>query len=501
MSAAVSLTAEPVRRLVGFDTAGEPFVSGDRVLRGIFRGNAEAVREVLSICERNDLFSCGIVQTRELQPDPHPELGYEMVLEHRRIPFVTYPHEWPASMFRDAALFHIDLFKKLAAHGLTLKDWHPYNILFEGTVPVFVDFTSIVKAEDLERQPYLSRARDMRAGGMWNATAAAIYEMYRLTFEPYFGLPLAMMQGGRVSEARMRLFYTTLNAADSVIARREAFVDHPVARARYELDDLRLRAALAEKSPAKQKFFSRLRKIIADRDVAVTGSAYSTYYEEKREAFSVDPGPEWTNKQRVVHDALKRFAPETVLDLGCNTGWFSLLAAKLGSSVVAVDLDEACVDRLYATARRDGLRVLPLVANLTDPLPELFARSYDGEPSLSLIGGDTAVIRAPAKRLRCDMVMALAVVHHLALGQGLTFGAVASILSDLSSRYLCVEFIAIEDRTVANDPWFFPSYNAAPADHDWYTRDNFVEALRKHFTTVEALPSFPDTRTMLVCTK
>src|SRR5688500_4898470 len=92
-----------VRRLVGFDTAGEPFVSGDRVLRGIYRGNADTVRRVLRTCEKHDLFSHGIVATRELAENPHPELAYEMVLEHERIPFVSYPHEWSASMFKEAA--------------------------------------------------------------------------------------------------------------------------------------------------------------------------------------------------------------------------------------------------------------------------------------------------------------------------------------------------------------------------------------------------------------
>ncbi len=81
-----------VRRLVGFDTAGEPFVSGDRVLRGIYRGHAESVRHVLTVLIKNDLFKHGIVATRELGENPHRELDYEMVLEHERIPFITFPH-------------------------------------------------------------------------------------------------------------------------------------------------------------------------------------------------------------------------------------------------------------------------------------------------------------------------------------------------------------------------------------------------------------------------
>src|SRR5688572_5996790 len=186
-----------VMRLVGFDTAGEPFVSDGRVLRGIYKGNADTVRNVLLVVTENNLFSHGIVATREIEENPHPELDYEMVLEHDRIPFVTFPHEWSPSMFKEAALLHIALFERLAEHGLTLKDWHPQNVLFSGTRPVFVDFTSIIPVGDLPKQAYLQSGRPpAMMENRWDATSKATYEMYRLMFEPYFGLPLAMMDRG-----------------------------------------------------------------------------------------------------------------------------------------------------------------------------------------------------------------------------------------------------------------------------------------------------------------
>ncbi len=484
------------------DDAGEPFLSGDRVLRGIYAGHASAVREVLAVCEENDLFRHGLVKTRELAKDPHPGLGYETVLEHERVEFVTYPHEWPASMFKEAARFHVDLFERLQQHGLTLKDWHPWNVLFAATTPVFVDFTSVVPIEALSHQTHLAGARSPRGfASRWDSASIAIYEMYRLMFEPYFGLPLVMMDRGRHGEARKRLFETTLNAADSVISRREAFAGDRTARLGYELEDRLLRTSLIEKGSVKKRFFSRVRKAIDSRDVAITSSHYSSYYEEKREAFAAEPVPEWTNKQRVVHDAIARFTPRTLLDLGSNTGWFSMLAAKMGCSVVAVDLDEACIDRLFHAAKLEGLPILPLVANLTAPLPELRARTYADEPARSLIGSEAPLIQSPVRRLRCEMVLALAVVHHLALGQAHSFTSIASILGDLATRYLCVEFVSLDDRMITSDPSFFPAYAAARENFSWYKQDNFIAALQKHFSTVEALPSYPDSRTLLICSK
>ncbi|HEX6576636.1 MAG TPA: hypothetical protein VF042_16830 [Gemmatimonadaceae bacterium] len=491
-----------VTRLAGFDTAGEPFVYGDRLLRGIYQGHAQTVRRVLSICQANDLFSHGIVKTHEVFESPVPHLGYEIVLEHERIPFISYPHEWSASMFKEAALLHVALFERLQQHGLTLKDWHPLNILFSGTRPVFVDFTSIIPIDELASEPHLKSGVPPKwFSGMWDDASKAVYEMYRLMYEPYFGLPLAIMDRGHHARARNRIYETTLNTGDDVITRREVFGDSLVRRVLYELDMKRLQMTLREKGKAKPAFFKAVRHSIARRKAALKGSAYSSYYEDKNEAFSSEPSEAWTNKQNGVHGAITAMQPRTVLDLGSNTGWFSMLAAKLGASVVAVDLDEASVDRLFAEARREGMDILPLVANLVRPLPPLAAKVFPDEPSQSLIGEGANVITPPDERLQCEMVLALAIVHHLALGQSHSFDDIAAILGKLSTKYLCVEFVDIRDPMVTGERTFFPAYDAAPGNFTWYLKENFITALKWHFSEIEEVPSHPETRTLLLCRK
>jgi SAM-dependent methyltransferase len=488
-----------VSRLVGFDTSGEAFISGDRVLRGIYPGDAQSVRDILRQCETDGLFARGIIPTRELAENPHPELGYEIVLEHERVPFVSYPHEWPASMLRDAALFHLQLFQTLGARGLTLKDWHPYNILFDGTQPKFVDFTSIVPAPALKSQQHLINGPARKGiARFWDDDAVAVYESYRLMYEPYFGLPLEMMKKGRHNEARRRLYETALNSARSVITRREVFGTDRLGRIGYELADRRLRVALLEKGPHKARFFRALEKRLRGMEVAVKGSAYSSYYEEKQEAFSSEPSPDWNAKQHSVRNTIVERRPRTVLDFGSTTGWFSVLAAKLGCSVVAVDLDEASIDSLYANAKRESLSILPLVVNLSQPLADRPALEFEDEPSLSHIGGSEPLYPAPTSRLQCDMVMALAVIHHLALGQGHSFDRIASMFANLGRKFLCAEFVSMDDPMITSDRSFFPAYDTAPNDFGWYSLDNFIAAVRRHFHSVEVRPSHPGTRTIVV---
>ena len=489
-----------VKRLAGFDTAGEPFLSGDRLLRGIYPGQAEVVRNVLRIVEQFDLFSHGIIATRELAENPHPELGYETVLEHERVPFVSYPHEWSASMFKEAALLHNALYERLEDHGLTLKDWHPLNILFSGTNPVFVDFTSIIPIDRLPSQPHLKPNHTPSSyRNRWDATSKAVYEMYRVMFEPYFGLPLAMMDLGHHAKARKRIYETALNTSDEIITRREVFDHSLMHRIGYEIQERLLRLSLNEKGPRKPAFFKRVRHSIARRHAALGASAYSSYYEDKGEAFSASPSDEWNNKQRGVYDALTKFRPASVLDLGSNTGWFSMLAAKLGSKVVAVDLDEASIDRLFADARAQKADILPLVANLVRPLPSREAKVFADEPSLSQIGDGAPVIAQPNERLKCEMVMALAIVHHLALGQSHPFDDIASILGGLATKYLCVEFVELNDPMIVGDVGFFPAYNANRDAFTWYSKENFISALGFQFDKIEEVPSHPETRTLLLC--
>ncbi len=491
-----------VTRLVGFDHAGEPFRSGDRVLRGIYAGNAASVRSVLDICTKHDLFSQGIVRTRELAENPHPELSYEMVLEHERIPFVAYPHEWSAAMFKEAALFHIRLYEELEKYGLTIKDWHPHNILFAATRPVFVDFTSIIRIADLPGQFHLKAGKPPAGiGALWDVTSKAVYEMYRLMFEPYFGLPLVMMHRGLQSRARQRIYETTINSSPTTITKREAFEGSFAQRVLYDAETRWLLMTLLQNGPQKPRFFGRVRRIVESRSAAMKGSAYSSYYEDKNEAFAATPSDDWTNKQRGVHQSLTRFKPRTVLDLGSNTGWFSMLAARLGSSVVAVDLDEASIDRLFGEARAQDLDILPLVANLMAPLPPLFAMTYENEPSLSLIGDGDPLISPADGRLQCEMLLALAIVHHLVLGQALTFDAVAAKLDKLATKYLCVEFVDMDDEMIRTDPDFFPALKAHPESFGWYSREGFIAVLRHYFSEVEVVPSHPATRSLLICKK
>lgn len=491
-------TALPLR---SFDAQGQVFLAPDRVLRGIFQGEGDRCRRVLAIVTDNDLFRLGIVRTA-VATDAHlPDGPYDLILEHERVPFVSYPHEWSASMLKDAALFHLKVFKGLAPYGLTLKDMHPLNVVFDAAHPVFVDFTSIIPAEALATEEYLrSAAAPTRPlARFWDRQSILMNEMYERMFRPYFLLPLEMMSRGRHAEARRRMLDTTLNTSHEVITPREAFGGNGSAVLGDRWNRLSLDAALTDRNPSKARFIGRLAGQVNRIEVAPPASDYVSYYDDKSENFRLQPNPAWNPRQHTISSILERLRPESVLDVAGNTGWFARLAATKGVPAAAFDIDEASADRLYLTTKTDGLRVLSLVMDLTRPTAELSAISYENEPRRAF--EDAPVLLPASTRLRSDLVMALAIVHHLALGRNQPFRDIVGMLDPFVGRHLVVEFVDRNDPLVVAEPEFFPAMNSRPDEFDWYTLADFEAALAERFASVERQPSHPESRTILVCSR
>jgi hypothetical protein len=185
-----------------------------------------------------------------------------------------------------------------------------------------------------------------------------------------------------------------------------------------------------------------------------------------------------TAKQRNLHHILSELKPYSVLDIGSNTGWYSKLAASLGSQVVAFDTDESCITQLYDEARNKDLAILPLVMDFTKPTPSRGLASH------------WAI--AATERFQCDMVLALALVHHIVLERRLNFDQIVEGLALFSKRWVVVEFVPREDQDMGQHGLHRLS---------WYTLDNFIDALKKRFHNVSILPSHPEPRVLLLCEK
>ncbi len=176
-------------------------------------------------------------------------------------------------------------------------------------------------------------------------------------------------------------------------------------------------------------------------------------------------------KCRLVRDLLARTSGEWVWDLGANTGTFSILAASLGRRVVAMDADPGTVEQLYLTVRRGQAQgVMPIVMDLANPSPAL---GWMGVERHSLVE------RGPV-----PVVLALALVHHLAISNNLPLDEISRLFVALASEAI-VEFVPKDD----------PQVRSLLADRqdifDSYTIDAFRDAVSRDFN-VEAVETVPD---------
>lgn len=168
---------------------------------------------------------------------------------------------------------------------------------------------------------------------------------------------------------------------------------------------------------------------------------------------------------------------ETLLDIGANQGVYSIMAEKQGFKVVAFDIDQTSISKLYRYSKANQLNILPVIFDFSKPTEAhgLYTLGY----------------REGSERFACDVTVALALTHHMAYKQRVDWDTYAEKTSLFTKRFALVEFIPDTDKHIAG--W--------PNKPSWYSMDKFIDAMMKHFDTVDIRPSNPDPRKTLIFEK
>jgi SAM-dependent methyltransferase len=483
------------------DRQSAVYLDEDAVYRVVHIGHENSVSQLLKAVDAID----GIVATeistdKELLATLSPK-GHKLVLKHKKIEYISYPHEWCASMLKDAALFHLELSRKLIAQGLFLKDAHPWNILFEKGRPVFVDFTSIVTRDSLFAEVYLDANRSHKMDSAEVRLAWIFKEIFERMYIPYFVQALCGYAFGQHSRVRKVIEETTLNTSTSLISLHDCFPGRqgmrqlPLVIAKlFGLLRVRMQIKndinrLIEKKDVTI-FSAEMNALVSNLKVEVGNTAYSNYYELKGENNAWNYSDSWNDKQKSVYSALNISEIRSVLDVACNTGWFAILAEKLGKHVVAFDIDEGCIEKLYSRVKNDQLDILPLVLNFTAMTQDRY----------SIVDGKKVLINA-TQRLCSDSVIALGIIHHLTLGVGLSFNEILDKLMPLCRKQLVVEFIDSDDEMIQSEPTFFPAYCNDRSIISGYKMQTLIDLIEAQGFDVSVLASHPVTRKILVCNR
>ena len=341
------------------------------------------------------------------------------VLRHERVPFVSYPYEWPFGMLRDAALLHLELLQAALEEDLVLKDSSPYNVQWRGTKPVFIDIGSFERLTPGE--PWLGYRQ------------FCTLFLYPLLLQAYKGVAFQPWLRGSLEGIAPEQFRSLMSSRD--LLRRGVFT-HVYLHARLERG--RDETAREVKSELRAAGFKkelivanvrRLAKLVRRLEWTPAASAWSAYetttsYDEAAAA----------RKEEFVRAATGSRSWKLVWDLGCNVGLFSRIAAEHARYVVALDADAAVVERLYTELKSEGsTSILPLVVDVLDPSPGLGWRGAERQPL--------------PERGRPDLTLCLALVHHLAIAGNVPVRDVVAWLASLGSAVV-VEFPTREDPQV-----------------------------------------------------
>ena len=330
-----------------------------------------------------------------------------------QLPFISYPYEWSFDMWKDAAIVTLKVMQIAMANGMILKDATPFNIQFYNGRPVFIDTLSFDIYEE---------------GKPWIA--------YRQFCECFLS-PLLLMHYDHRDMAKFFMAYPEgipLEITKSLLPLKSKFNLHVYMHVWLQSKV----AANAKNDTTSTNNFSfkklevlitGLQEFIKSLSVKNDKSTWDDYYTD-----TILGNQYLLQKKSLVADFCEQISFNTVIDLGANDGYFSWLLKDKATNIISVDFDSNCVNELYKKTRKEKVKnINPLVATLNTPSPS--------------IGWANAERTSLTTRLKADLVLALALVHHLAIRNNVPLIKIAEWFAGMG-KYLLVEFVPKTDEKV-----------------------------------------------------
>ena len=399
-----------------------------------------------------------LVRTWDVDPLPGyaPAPGSRLV-EHEAVPFPSYPSEWCPEMLASAGNLTLDLCEGLLRANWGLKDATPLNILFQGPNPIFVDLLSF-EVRDPSNPSWVPYAQFIRTFLLpLLANRELGHSLREIWLENRDGLDPERLYPWLPFFRRFKRPALGLVTLPAMMTKKAAAAAPSPAAPRTPPDQAAFILRALFRSLRKD-----LRRLTPQSLPDSTWSDYTTtrtHYNETQQAA----------KEAFVRRCLVGAKPAWCLDLGANTGQFSEIAAAT-SQVVAVDYDIASVGRIFRRAQAAKLNILPLCIDACRPTPATGWRNSEQPAFLTRCRG------------RFDMVLMLAVVHHMMVSERVPLDDIVGVAADLTTDHLIIEYVG------PSDPMFRTLLRGRDELHAGLSATVFAAALRRRFDIVETCP-------------
>ena len=442
------------------DPAGFVFHDEGRVRRAVTEYGLTDARAVRATGLIERLASSGLlVAEKEVATSLAGRPDVRLVLEHPTLPFVSYPYEWPFRALQAAALVHLDIQIQALDAGVMLTDASAYNMQFIGARPVFIDHLAF--------RPY-------RDGELWAAhrqfceqflNPLLLQSLVGIEFQSWYRGRLEGIPGEDVArllrwhhKLRWHVFTNVVAPARLQRLAGRPGVEGRISRARMPREGLR-------------QMLSSLRRWMAG--LAPRGLDATTWASYDAQV----PETESQSIAAFVEEFVRHAAPRLLWDLGCNAGRYSEVALQAGAGyAVGIDSDAGALDRAFARSRDRQLSLLPLLVDLVNPSP---GQGWRGQERDSLVD-----------RGRPDALLALSVVHHIAIARNIPLDEIATLLTTLAPQGV-IGFVPNTDRRAQ------ALFHGREEIFRAYTLENFLGLLQQKARIVKQEP-VPGTERMLI---
>lgn len=433
---------DPANRVFVFNGATQADDNTYTVYRGVRQDALESFRALRDTPFFQSFLDEGkVVKTEEcVDGDPYKAilaLGWDGVLAHKRIPFITYPYEWSFSMLKAAALLHLELIETALEVGWTLKDATPYNIQWVNGRPTFIDIPSFEP-----REP----------GSPWvGYRQFCSMFLIPLMLRAHLGIdhiPLLRSCLDGISPTQAAPYFAGMNRFKKGVFSHiflPARVENAIAKKERDGAEAKRRPASKHSDAMVIGLVQSLTRLVRKLDSEIEHTDWSHY--DRTHSYQDD---ELEAKKGFVEAKVKESHRNSVWDIGCNTGGFSKLVSPYADFILSLDGDHDAIEQLYHREQTaPSSNIMPMVMNLANISPN---QGWGGKERLAL-----------DNRVKPDFVLCLALIHHMRISANIPNRQFLQWLRSLDASVI-IEFVGRDDEMVikllTNKKEEYPDYNA-----------------------------------------
>ena len=332
-----------------------------------------------------------------------------------QLPFISYPYEWCFEQMKDAALLVLNILKESLRHDLILKDATPFNVQFYKGRPVWIDTLSFEKYDP--SKPWVAYRQFCECFLFPLYIGHYLKTDIQKTLSTYLeGIPATLTS--KLLPIRSGL---SLGVWLHVYLQNAVKSDHKSVNTQTGFNRKKL-----------LNLITHLETIIGGFRSRKAGTTWGDYYDN-----TILSQQYLQEKEKSFREMIQGLEFHTAMDAGTNEGHFAkiLVEGNKERNIVAVDNDAVAINKLYRHVKGDGItNILPLQMDITQPSPALGYRNRERAAFFD--------------RIRVDLVSALALIHHLVFSKNIPLSSLAAFFSDITGRYLLIEFVPPNDPKV-----------------------------------------------------